>query len=163
AYARHVFTVTPGETLGVIVGRPGTTGTIGWDYTLASPKPFVQTVSTNGTDSKIVRNTAADHTGDTYAGGGESITASRSVYDCGGGRSDSGEFQLHGTIGQPDARTVSNGEWTIEGGFWTSGGNGDLALSVGRSLSGVLNLNAQSDTVTAAILQVSTDLETWQD
>lgn len=38
----------------------------------------------------------------------------------GGGvmRSDGGEFELSGTIGQPDAASMSGGEFELTGGFW---------------------------------------------
>ena len=39
--------------------------------------------------------------------------------DGGGGRElQSGPYSLQGTIGQPDASTLSNGDYTLEGGFW---------------------------------------------
>lgn len=42
--------------------------------------------------------------------------------DGGGGTSSSGsEYTLHGTAGQPDAGTLSNGDYTLTGGFWSSG------------------------------------------
>jgi hypothetical protein len=49
------------------------------------------------------------------SGGGASI----------GGDSSNGNFMLSGTIGQPDAHTLSGGEYRLEGGYW--GGLGAVA------------------------------------
>jgi hypothetical protein len=38
--------------------------------------------------------------------------------DGGGGTSSGGPFTLSGTIGQPDAGTLSGGNYVLEGGFW---------------------------------------------
>lgn len=38
--------------------------------------------------------------------------------DGGGGVSTGGGFELAGTIGQPDAATLSGGAFDLEGGFW---------------------------------------------
>lgn len=38
--------------------------------------------------------------------------------DGGGGTSSSGQYSVSGTIGQPDAGTMSGGRYAIEGGFW---------------------------------------------
>src|SRR5882672_7661805 len=38
--------------------------------------------------------------------------------DGGGRTSSSGIYTLSGTIGQPDAGTLSGGSYTLEGGFW---------------------------------------------
>src|SRR3989442_3601084 len=38
--------------------------------------------------------------------------------DGGGGASSGGGFTLSGTIGQPDAGTLSGGNYTLQGGFW---------------------------------------------
>ena len=38
--------------------------------------------------------------------------------DGGGGASSGGSFTLSGTIGQPDAGTLSGGNYTLQGGFW---------------------------------------------
>ncbi|HNQ90500.1 MAG TPA: hypothetical protein PKM73_17945 [Verrucomicrobiota bacterium] len=37
----------------------------------------------------------------------------------GGGASNGGAFALSGTIGQPEAASMSDGSYTIDGGFWT--------------------------------------------
>jgi len=43
----------------------------------------------------------------------------RSTIDGGGAmRSTGGEFELSGTIGQPDAGVLSGGEFELSGGFW---------------------------------------------
>lgn len=43
--------------------------------------------------------------------------------DGGGGRwaSADGQYVLHGTVGQPDARVWSDGDYTLAGGFWGGG------------------------------------------
>ena len=38
--------------------------------------------------------------------------------DGGGGTSTNGQYSLSGTIGQPDAGTLSGGGFTVQGGFW---------------------------------------------
>src|SRR5258705_4746069 len=38
--------------------------------------------------------------------------------DGGGGTSSGGSFTLTGTIGQPDAGTLSGGNYELQGGFW---------------------------------------------
>lgn len=42
--------------------------------------------------------------------------------DCGGGQSSALGYDLHGTIGQPDAGTMSGAGYTLDGGFWAGGG-----------------------------------------
>lgn len=39
--------------------------------------------------------------------------------DGGGGTSTGGLYSVTGTIGQPDAGTMSGGQFTLEGGFWS--------------------------------------------
>jgi hypothetical protein len=46
--------------------------------------------------------------------------------DSGGGASSGGNYNLSGTIGQPDAGTLSGGNYRLEGGFW--GGMGAVAF-----------------------------------
>ncbi len=41
-----------------------------------------------------------------------------STVDGGGGRSTGGVYSVSGTIGQPDAGTMSGGSYTLSGGFW---------------------------------------------
>ncbi len=41
-----------------------------------------------------------------------------STIDCGGGASAGGTYSLTGTIGQPDAGTLSGGSFMLSGGFW---------------------------------------------
>jgi hypothetical protein len=38
--------------------------------------------------------------------------------DGGGGTSSGGSYSLSGTIGQPDAGTLSDNNYTLQGGFW---------------------------------------------
>jgi len=40
--------------------------------------------------------------------------------DGGGGASSGGSFHLSGTIGQPDAGTLSGSGYTLHGGFWSA-------------------------------------------
>jgi hypothetical protein len=44
---------------------------------------------------------------------------SGSKADAGGGRLSIGNFTPEGTIGQPDAVTIRNGSYVLEGGFWS--------------------------------------------
>ena len=64
-----------------------------------------------------------------------SFTASMEWYtvDGGGGRSTAGSWELSGTIGQPDAGTLSGGETVMLGGFW-SGLPGNRAPVAGPTL-----------------------------
>ncbi len=39
--------------------------------------------------------------------------------DSGGGSSHSGIYSMSGTIGHPDAGSLSGGEFTLAGGFWS--------------------------------------------
>ena len=41
-----------------------------------------------------------------------------STIDAGGGTSTGGVYAVSGTIGQPDAGTMSGGAFTLHGGFW---------------------------------------------
>jgi len=49
----------------------------------------------------------------------DDLEVNRSTVDGGGGmRSTSGDFELAGTVGQPDAGTMSGGDFELSGGFW---------------------------------------------
>ena len=51
----------------------------------------------------------------------------RSTIDAGGAmNSTGGDFELSGTIGQPDARVLTGGEFTLAGGFWFPVAPGDV-------------------------------------
>jgi hypothetical protein len=50
--------------------------------------------------------------------------------DSGGGASSGGGYQLNGTIGQPDAGTLSSGKYILYGGFWGGTGGAISALPV---------------------------------
>jgi hypothetical protein len=39
--------------------------------------------------------------------------------DGGGGMSSAGQMSLNGSVGQPDAGTMSGGSYHLRGGFWT--------------------------------------------
>jgi hypothetical protein len=41
--------------------------------------------------------------------------------DGGGGRSETGDYVLIGTVGQADAGEMSGGDFTLYGGFWPGG------------------------------------------
>jgi hypothetical protein len=52
-----------------------------------------------------------------------------STIDGGGASSSSGDrFALSGTIGQPDAGSLSGGIYTLRGGFWGAVGQGGYAV-----------------------------------
>jgi hypothetical protein len=62
--------------------------------------------------------------------------------DGGGGGSSGGAFSLSGTIGQPDAGTLTGGAFSLEGGFWAGATaiqtGGAPFLYVSNSASGVV-------------------------
>ena len=59
----------------------------------------------------------------------------RSTIDGGGVmRSTGGEFELSGTIGQPDAGALSGGEFELTGGFWLALSPGDCNEDGGVTL-----------------------------
>jgi len=60
---------------------------------------------------------------------------SRSTVDAGGVMLGAGgEFELSGTIGQPDASVMTGGEFTLIGGFWFAEPCGDCNSSGGVDL-----------------------------
>jgi hypothetical protein len=48
----------------------------------------------------------------------QSYSIDWSTIDGGGGTSTGGVYAVSGTIGQPDAGTMSGGNYTLQGGFW---------------------------------------------
>jgi hypothetical protein len=61
-----------------------------------------------------------------FAGGDPPMELTRSTIDGGGGmRSTGGDFELSGTIGQPDGGLLSGGSFELAGGFWFSLAQGD--------------------------------------
>ena len=80
--------------------------------------------------------------------------------DGGGGASSGGNFTLAGTIGQPDAGTMTGGGYTLEGGFWP----GVVVPSIGEAptlliqLSGVSVIVSWSPTTTGFSLEQSSTL-----
>jgi hypothetical protein len=48
-------------------------------------------------------------------------TISWFTVDGGGGTSSGGTYALSGTAGQPDARVLGGGGYTLAGGFWAGG------------------------------------------
>jgi hypothetical protein len=53
---------------------------------------------------------------------GDDFDLSWHTIDGGGGTSTGGDLSLSGTMGQPDAGVMSNGPFTLVGGFWALGG-----------------------------------------
>ena len=49
---------------------------------------------------------------------GQSFAINWWTVDGGGGSSTGGVYAVSGTIGQPDAGTMSGGNYTLQGGFW---------------------------------------------
>jgi hypothetical protein len=61
--------------------------------------------------------------------------------DGGGGTSTGGVYTLRGTIGQPDAGTMSGGNFSVNGGFWSAFAvqtPGAPLLSISRSGNNVI-------------------------
>lgn len=52
---------------------------------------------------------------------GGSYTLTWFTVDGGGGNSGGGSYALGGTIGQPDAATMTGGAYALGGGFWGGG------------------------------------------
>ena len=50
------------------------------------------------------------------------VEVQRHVIAGGGGRSEAGNYALHGTIGQPVAGTTGNSPYDLCAGFWCGGG-----------------------------------------
>ncbi|MEK7730556.1 MAG: hypothetical protein AAB363_01740 [Planctomycetota bacterium] len=77
-----------------------------------------------------------------HTGGGMPVTQLGPDYDLswhtidGGGVmfSNGGDFELSGTIGQPDAGTLTSGEYTLTGGFWFALAPGDCNSDGGVTL-----------------------------
>lgn len=64
------------------------------------------------------------------------VELSRSSLDCGGVmRATGDEFELSGTIGQPDAGRMAGGNFTLTGGFWFELVAGDCDEDGGMSIS----------------------------
>jgi len=63
--------------------------------------------------------------------------------DGGGGTSTGGVFSLSGTIGQPDAGTMSAGTTTLSGGYWSVAGGPApcYANCDGSTIAPILNVN----------------------
>jgi len=51
----------------------------------------------------------------------DTLNLTWSTIDGGGGVSGNGDYALAGTIGQPDAGEMSEGNFTLYGGFWQDG------------------------------------------
>ncbi len=52
------------------------------------------------------------------AGFGQQYSIDWQTIDGGGGTSTGGVYSVSGTIGQPDAGTMSGGNYVLQGGFW---------------------------------------------
>lgn len=59
----------------------------------------------------------------TTAPAGSGVELLKSTVDGGGGRSAGGTLTLTGTIGQPDAGTLTGGALSLQGGFWAASGS----------------------------------------
>ena len=83
--------------------------------------------------------------------------------DGGGGTSSVGLYEISGTIGQPDAGSVSAGNYVIEGGFWSDleavpePGPPGLAIELVSPSSALISWPAPS---TGYVLQQNTSLTT---
>jgi len=91
----------------------------------------------NGTriSSAIVASAIALTYGAWAASGADDFTISRSTIDGGGTmNSTGGNFELSGTIGQPDAGSMSGGSFTLTGGFWFALPPGDCNTDGGVNL-----------------------------
>jgi len=64
-----------------------------------------------------------------------------STIDGGGGTSSGGQYTLSGTIGQPDAGSMTGGTFTLQGGFWP----GIIVQSTGEAPT--LFIQASGDSV----------------
>lgn len=69
----------------------------------------------NQTPASAQSGGAYDLTWNTFDGGGATF-------------STGGAYSLGGTIGQADAGMLSGGSYSLSGGFWVSGGGGNLYL-----------------------------------
>lgn len=85
--------------------------------------------------------------------------------DGGGTTSTGGTLELRGTLGQPDAGTLSGGAFVLQGGFWTAGGavgctgdtNGDAIVDVDDLIVVILawgSADADADTNDDGIVNV---------
>jgi len=91
----------------------------------------------NGTriSSAIVASAIALTYGAWAASGADDFMISRSTIDGGGTmNSTGGNFELSGTIGQPDAGSMSGGSFTLTGGFWFALATGDCNTDGGVNL-----------------------------
>jgi hypothetical protein len=52
------------------------------------------------------------------AGSAQGLSLTWWTVDGGGGQSSGGTFAVSGTAGQPDAGTLTGGDFTLTGGFW---------------------------------------------
>ena len=59
------------------------------------------------------------------ASGADGMSIDWHTIDGGGGYSAGGDFELEGTIGQPDAGDMSGGDFALHGGFWQPVAAGD--------------------------------------
>ena len=79
-----------------------------------NPLPHLRLASTR----RWVRTWFAVAAGLPLAVSAQNFTVDWSTIDGGGGSSTGGVYTVTGTIGQPDAGTMSGGSYTLEGGFW---------------------------------------------
>jgi hypothetical protein len=50
--------------------------------------------------------------------------------DAGGGTSQGGSYTLSGTIGQPDADSLTGGDYRLDGGFWSEATSARVFLPI---------------------------------
>src|SRR3954454_12630705 len=76
--------------------------------------------------------------------------------DGGGGTSTGGGYTVSGTIGQPDAGTMSGGTYSLDGGFWgiyAVQTLGSPFLAINRSATNTIVISWPSSTANLFILQ----------
>jgi hypothetical protein len=71
-----------------------------------------------------------------------------STIDGGGGTSTGGAFSISGTIGQPDAGTLSGGVFEVRGGYWTGFSGGTPSCPADFNDDGFLDFFDYADYVT---------------
>ncbi len=74
-----------------------------------------------------------------YAQVGGSFDLSWNTVDGGGGTSSTGgTYSVGGTIGQPDAGSMQNGQWAVQGGFWAAAASSPTPIPTSTPVSNVL-------------------------
>ena len=77
--------------------------------------------------------------------------------DGGGARSSGGGYTLEGSIGQPDAGTVSGGSYSLQGGYWAIDGTQTPTATPSATPTGTLTVGATpTSTLTPSATPTST-------